>query len=117
MHTLDIAYGTHARDGHDLFRVGLDAAFGHDVSEQLSLWDPKNTFLGVQLDVEPSEVHEYRGQVYDQVASFGCFDHYVINIDDNCWFQPLGLIRLIKRVDLVSEALLDAPLVGGASVL
>ena len=50
-------------------------------------------------------------------ASLSCFDHYVINIDGDCWFRPLGLIRLIERVDLVSEALLHAPLVGGASVL
>ena len=50
-------------------------------------------------------------------ASLSCFDHYVINIDGDCWFRPLGLIRLIERVDLVGEALLHAPLVGGASVL
>ena len=46
-----------------------------------------------------------------------CFDHYVINIRDDCWFWPLGLIGLIGRVDLVGEALLHAPLVGGANVL
>ena len=44
------------------------------------------------------------------------FYHYVINIDCDCWFQPLDLIRLIERVDLVNKALLHAPLVGGASV-
>ena len=47
----------------------------------------------------------------------GHFDHYVINIDGDCWFWLLGLIRLIKRVNLVNEALLHAPLVGGANVL
>ena len=41
---------------------------------------------------------------------------YVINIVGDCWFRPLGLIRLIERVDLVSEVLLHAPLVGGANV-
>ena len=45
------------------------------------------------------------------------FDHYVINIDDDGWFWPLGLIRLIERVDLVDEALLHTPLVGGAGIL
>ena len=45
------------------------------------------------------------------------FDHYVIDIDGDCWFWPLDLIRLIEQVDLVSEALLHAPLIGGASVL
>ena len=45
------------------------------------------------------------------------FDYYVINIDGDCWFCPLDLIRLIERVDLIGEALLHAPLIGGASVL
>ena len=45
------------------------------------------------------------------------FDHDVVNVDGNRWFRSLGLIRLIERVDLVGEALLHAPLVGGASVL
>ena len=45
------------------------------------------------------------------------FDHYVINIDGDRWFWPLGLIGLVEQVDLVSEALLHAPLVGGTSVL
>ena len=54
---------------------------------------------------------------FDQVASLSCFDHYVINIDGDCWFWPLDLVRLIERVDLISEALLHAPLIGGASVL
>ena len=50
-------------------------------------------------------------------TSLSCFDHYVINIDGDRWSWPLGLVRLIERVDLVDEALLHAPLVGGASVL
>ena len=87
-------YGAHVGDGRDLFRVGLDAVFGHYVSKQLPLQNPKNTFFGIQLDVEPSEVRERRGQVCDQVASLSRFDHYVINIDGDCWFWPLGLIRL-----------------------
>ena len=78
---------------------------------------PEKTFLGIQSDVEPSEVHDSCGQVCDQVASLGHFDHYVINIDGDCWFRPLSLIRLIERVDLVGEASLHAPLIGGASVL
>ena len=78
---------------------------------------PENTFLGIQSDVEPLEVCERCSQVCDQVASLSRFDHYVINIDDDHWSWLFGLIRLIEWVDLVSEALLDAPLVGGASVL
>ena len=45
------------------------------------------------------------------------FDHYVINIDGDGWFWPVDLIRLVEWVDLVGEALLHAPLIGGASVL
>ena len=113
MYALDVAYRAHVGDGHDFFGVGLDATFRHDVSKQLLLWNPENIFFGIQFDVEPSEVRERYGQVCDQVVSLSRFDHYVINIDDNCWFRRLGLIMLI---DLVSEALLHAPLVGGASV-
>ena len=117
LYTPHIAYRAHVGDGHDLFGVGLDAPLGYDVSKQLSLWNPENTFFGIQLDVEPSEICERRGQVCDQVASLSRFDYYVISIDGDYWFWPLGLIKLIERVDLVGEALLHAPLVGGASVL
>ena len=117
LYALDVAYGAHVGNGRDLFRVGLDAVLGHDVSKQLSLWLPKNAFFGVQPDVEPSEVREHCGQVCDQVIGLSCFDHYVINIYGDHWSWPFGLIRLIERVNLVGEALLHAPLVGGASVL
>ena len=113
MYAFDIAYRAHVGDGHDLFGVSLDAMLGHNVSKWLPLQNPENIFFGIQLDAEPSEVCERCGQVRDQVTSLSRFDHYVINI----WFRPLGLIRLIERVDLVGEALLHAPLVGGASVL
>ena len=86
-------------------------------SMPLPLRNPKNTLLRIQSDVEPSEVHERCGKVCDQDASLSCFDHYVINIDGDCWFWLLGLIRLIERVNLVGKALLHAPLVGGASVV
>ena len=76
---------------------------------------PKTHFS--EPDVESSEVRERCGQVCDQVVGLSCFDHYVINIYGEIWSWPLGLIRLIERVDLVDEALLHAPLVGGASVL
>ena len=117
LYALDIAYRDHVGDGRDLFGVGLDTTSGHDVSKQLPLRNPKNTFLGIQFDVEPSEVRERCGQVCDQVASLRRFDHYIINIDGDRWFWPLDLIRMIERVDLVGEALLHAPLVGGASIL
>jgi len=91
--------------------------FGHDVSKKLSLWNPENTFFRIQFDVEPSEVREHCGQVRDQVASLTCFDHYVINIDSDCWLWPLDLVRLVEWVDLIGKALLHAPLIGVASVL
>ena len=117
LRALDVAYRAHVGNGHDLFGVGLDAALGHDVSNQLPLRNPKNTFFGIQPDVEPSEVRERCGQVCDQVTGLSCRDHNVINIDGDRWPWPLGLVRLIEWVDLVGEALLHAPLVGGASVL
>ena len=117
MYALVIAYRAHVGDGREFFRVGLDTAFGHDVSKQLPLWNPENTFFGIQFDAEPSEVCKRCGQVHDQVASLSRFDHYVINIDNDCWFWSLDFVRLVERVDLVNEALLHAPLIGGASVL
>ena len=83
--------------------------FGHDVSKQLPLRNHENTLFGIQFDVEPSEVRDRCGQVCNQVASLSRFDHYVINIDGNCWFWPLDLIRLVERVDLVGEVMLHAP--------
>ena len=66
LYALDIvAYGAHVGDGHDFFGVGLDAAFRHDVSKQLSLRNPENTFFGIKFDVEASEVRECCGQVCD----------------------------------------------------
>ena len=117
LYALDVAYRAHVGDGHDLFDVGLDTLFGRDVSKQLPLWNLENTFFRIQFDAEPSEVRECCSQVCDQVASLSRFDHYVINIDGDCWFRLLGLIRLIERVDLVGEALLHAPLAGGTSIL
>ena len=89
----------------------------HNVSKQLPLWNLENTFFRIQSDVEPSEVCECCSQVCDQVASLSHFHHYVIYIDDNCWFRPLDLVRLVRWVNLVDKASLHAPLVGGAHVL
>ena len=63
LYALDIMYGAHVGDGHDFFGVGLDATFGHDVSKQLPLWNPENTFFRIQFDAEPSVVRECCGQV------------------------------------------------------
>ena len=41
LYTLDIAYRAHAGHGHDLFGVGLDAMLGHNVSKQLTIWNPE----------------------------------------------------------------------------
>ena len=117
MYAFDVTYRAHVGDGRDLFGVGLDATLEHDASKQLPLRNPKNTFLGIQYDVEPSEVHKCCGQVCDQVTSLSRFDNYVIHIDGDCWFWPLDFIRLVERVDLVDEALLHAPLIGGTSIL
>ena len=79
--------------------------------------EPQKHIFRDQPDVESLEIREHCGQDCDQVIGLSCFDHYVINIDGDHWSWPLGLVRLIERVDLVSEALLHASLVGGASVL
>ena len=58
LYALDVVYRANVGDGHDFLGVGLDTEFGHDVSKQLPLWNLKNTFFGIQFDVEPSEVHD-----------------------------------------------------------
>ena len=80
---------------------------GYDVSEKLPLRNPKNIFFRIQFDAEPSEVRECGGQVCDQVASLSRFHHYAIYIDDDCWFRPLDLVRLVGQVDLVGEVVQD----------
>ena len=49
LYALDVAYRVHVGDGSDFFRIGFDVALRHDVSEQLPLQNPKNTFLGFNL--------------------------------------------------------------------
>ena len=100
-----------------VFGVPKGKLLGYIMSERGIEANPKNTLFGIQPDVEPSEVCERCGQVCDQVASLSRFDHYVININGDCWFRPLDLVRLIEQVDLIGKALLYAPLIGGASVL
>ena len=117
LYALDVEYRAHVVDGRDFFRVGFDVALGHDVSEQLPLWNPKNTFFRIQFDDEPLEIRECGGQVCDQVASLSHFHNYVIYIDGDCWFWLLDLVRLVGQIDLIGEASLHAPLMGGASVL
>ena len=77
----------------------------------------KTHFLGFNLTLNLRRFHECGGQVCGQVASLSRFHYYVIYIDDDCWFWPLDLVRSVERVDLVGEASLHAPLIGGASIL
>ena len=49
LYALDVVYRAYVGDGHDLFGVGLDATLEHNVSKQLPLQNPKNTFLGFSL--------------------------------------------------------------------
>ena len=88
----------------------------HDVSKELPLRNSKNTIFRIQFDIETLEVCECCDQICDQVTSLSHFHHYVIYIDD-CWFWSLDLVRLVGHVDLVGEASLHAPLIGGADVL
>ena len=49
LYALDVAYRAHVGDGCDFFGVGLDVAFGHDISKQLPLRNPKTHFSGFNL--------------------------------------------------------------------
>ena len=111
MYALDVAYRAHVGDGHDFFGVGFDAVLRYDVSKELPLQNSKNTFFGIQFDIEPLEVCECCGQICDLVTSLSRFHHYVINIDNDCSFWPLNLVRLVGQVDLVGDASLHAPLI------
>ena len=51
MYPLYILNQAHPCDGQDLLRVGFDATLGDDKTQQHTPWDPKNTLLGVELNV------------------------------------------------------------------
>ena len=78
---------------------------------------PKTHFLGFSLILNLQRFMNVMAKFAIRSQALSCFDHYVINIDGDYWFWPLDLIRLIERVDLVGEASLHTPLIGGASVL
>jgi hypothetical protein len=42
--------------------IFLVASLRHHVSKEFAFWDPERALLGVQLDVKPFEVGEYRAQ-------------------------------------------------------
>ena len=78
---------------------------------------PKTHFLGFNLMLNLLRFANVAAKFAIRLHARAVFDHYVVNIDGDCWFRPFILIRLIRRVNLVGKALLHAPLVGGANIL
>src|SRR3954452_21429646 len=88
----------------DLLWVGLDAASGDEVCKYLASGYSEEAFLRVQLDLISLEVVEGFSQIVDVRGAFAGFDDNIIDVDFNVF------------ADLLAEASLYAPLVGGSSV-
>ena len=54
--SLEVPDWLHVHDGRDIFGIGFHASLGYDESEQLPGWDPKDAFLGVELNLVGLEV-------------------------------------------------------------
>ena len=58
LNPLYILNRAHPCDGRNLLWVGFDATLRDDESKQHAPWDPKDAFLGVELDVVLLELPE-----------------------------------------------------------
>ena len=58
LYPLYVLNRAHPCDGRDILWVGFDATLKNDKTQHHTPWDPKNTLLGVELDVVCSDFHE-----------------------------------------------------------
>jgi hypothetical protein len=56
-----------------IFLVGLDSMTRDHEAQELPLWNLEETFLGVQLDLESSEVGKRFFYIGDEVVGFFVF--------------------------------------------
>jgi hypothetical protein len=92
-------------DGLYLLLVSFNSTVRDHEAQEFTLRNPEDAFLGVQLDLESSEVGECFFQVGDEVIGFLRLYNDVVDVD--FYVAP----------DLVGEAPEHAPLVCGSGVL
>jgi hypothetical protein len=100
-----VADWPHLHDHKDLLWVGFDVVLKVEEIEQNAQYDTKNAFLGVELDVEPSEVGDGFLLVSDELV-------LLPSLDDNIIDVSLDVV-----VNLSMEVVMLAPLVGGACII
>jgi hypothetical protein len=92
----------HPVEACDLFRVGLDAPLGDNVSQQHATQHPEDAFFGVQFHPVSPQAIERDAQIINQVVRLPGFYDYVV------------YVRLNGPPDVVSENVLHTSLVRSA---
>jgi hypothetical protein len=95
----------HVDDGLDLLWIALDPSLRDEVAQQLACRYSEGTFLWVELDAVSIEVGERFLQIIEQVICRRGLDDDIIDIDLNI------------ATDLLLQACLHTPLIGGSCVL
>ena len=91
-------------DGLDFVGVCLDPPVGDQETQQLAGWDPEHGLVGVELEVDPTEVVEGLVQVLEEGVLLPGLDHDVVDVRFNIAAQ------------LRPKACLHHPLEGGSGV-
>jgi hypothetical protein len=95
----------HVDDGLDLLWIALDPSLKDEVAHQLACRYSEGTFLQVELDAVLIEVGKGFPQIVEQVICLCGLDDDIIDIDLNV------------ATDLLLQACLHTPLIGGSCVL
>jgi hypothetical protein len=95
----------HVDDGLNILRIALDSSLEDEVAQQLACGYSEGAFLWVELDVVSIEIGEGFPHIVEQAICLRGFDDDVVEVD-------LNIVT-----DLLLQACLHAPLIGGSCVL
>jgi hypothetical protein len=99
LYTFQVLDRSHAGDGRDFLRVGLDAPLGDDEPQEHASGDPEDTLLGIELYAFRLETTKCCFKVRKEVGGFPHLDYDVIDV---------GLDR---STNVFAEHVVHAPLV------
>jgi hypothetical protein len=95
----------HIDYGLNLLQIVLDSSFRDEVAQQLACGYSEGAFLWIELDAVSIEVGEGFPQIVEQAICLRGPDDNVVDVDLNV------------ATDLLLQARLHAPLIGGSCVL
>jgi hypothetical protein len=95
----------HVDDGLNLLQIALDSSLGDVVAQQLACGYSEGAFLQVELDVVSIEIGKGFPQIVEQAICLRGLNDDVVDVD------------LDIATDLLLQACLHAPLIGGSCVL